>query len=425
MPQRLWRTATVVWVLAIASTANAQTTYYLRNEGSSTTPFKQLSTAGSGSTAVVVQSGELKNLPPGAAVMSIHDTQAGVPGLAGTLPSGSTITITLYMRKTAAFGTVYPRATVGLNWHSPTPVPLCQATGVAGQDPTQAISTTLTPITISCQTSAAVTMTEADRVYVHAGYNMTAGPGNKSMRVELSFAGSTPSRADVPNPTPPTPVITNLDPSAAPMNWTVTITGSNFGNSAGTVRFHNNLIAQILNWSNTSIQARVPAGAASGPVTVTSTYNVTSSGTAFTVLGPPALMSLSPSSAHLNETVTIAGSNFMATQSTSTVTFNGVPATPSSWNSNSIQVPVPAGVTSGNVVVTVSGQASNGLPFTLVPPPSLIAVFPTSAQVGGTVAIHGTHFGATQGTSTVTFFNGIAATPTSWSNTRITATVPG
>jgi YD repeat-containing protein len=421
MTQRFFRIATALWVMGLAAVANSQTTYYLRNESSSTTPLLQLSTAGSGSTAVVFQSSELKNQPPGAAAMRIYDTQAGVPGLAGVIPSGTTINITLYMRKTSAFGTVYPQATVGLNWNSP--LSLCQATGIPNQTPPQEISTTLQQITISCQTSAAVTMTETDRVYVIAGYSMTAGPGNKSMKVELSYAGSTPSRAVVPNPVPPTPVITNLNPGAAPLNWTVTITGSNFGNTAGTVRFYNNLTAQILNWSNTSIQAQVPAGATSGPVTVTSVYNVTSSGTAFTVLGPPALTSLSPSAAHLNETVTIAGSNFMATQSTSTVTFNGVQATPSSWSSNSIQVPVPSGATSGNVVVTVSGQTSNSLPFTLVPPPLLTALFPSAAQVGGTVAIHGAHFGATQGTSTVTF-NGTAATPTSWSNTRITTTVP-
>jgi YD repeat-containing protein len=421
MRQRLFLTATALWVFGIAATANGQSTYYLRNESSSTFGLLQLSTAGAGSTAVVVQSTDLKNHSPGAATMRVYDTQAGVPGLAGTIASGSTISVTLYMRKTSAFGTVYPRATVALNWNSP--VGLCQATGIAGQTPTQEITTTLTAITISCQTSTAVTMSETDRVYVIAGYNMTAGPGNKSMKVELSYAGSTPSRALVPNPTPPTPLITNLDPAAAPLNWPVTVTGSGFGSAPGTVRFHNNVSAQILNWSDTSIQAGVPAGAATGPVTVTNSYNVTSTGAAFTLLGPPALTSLSPPAAHLNETVTIAGSNFMATQSTSTVTFDGVQATPSSWSTNSIQVPVPSGATSGNVVVTVSGQASNGLPFTLVPPPSLTAVFPAAAQTGETVTVHGGYFGATQGTSAITF-NGTAATPTVWTNTRLTTTVP-
>jgi hypothetical protein len=66
MTQHLFRTVMTLWVLGIAATASGQsTTYYLRNENSSTLGLLQLSTTGSGSTPVVIQSGELKNLPPG------------------------------------------------------------------------------------------------------------------------------------------------------------------------------------------------------------------------------------------------------------------------------------------------------------------------------------------------------------------------
>jgi hypothetical protein len=34
-------------------------------------------------------------------------------------------------------------------------------------------------------------------------------------------------------------------------------------------------------------------------------------------------------------------------------------------------VTVPTGATTGNVVVTVGGQASNGVPFSVIPPPSI------------------------------------------------------
>jgi hypothetical protein len=354
--------------------------------------------------------------------MRFYDTQAGVPNLVGTIPSGSTISITLWMKKTSAFGTVYPQASVGLNWASQ--VPFCQATGLPNQTPTQALSTTLTAITISCQTTTAISMTESDRIYVIAGYSMTAGPGNKSMKVELDYEGATPSRAVVPNPIPPTPVITSLNPAAAPLNWPVTIAGTGFGQSPGTVKFYNNISAPIDSWTNTSIQARVPANAVTGPVTVTNASNVTSSGSAFTLLGSPTLTSLSLSAAHVNESITITGTNFMATQSTSTVKFNGTTATPTSWSATSIQVPVPAGATNGTVVVTVSGQPSNGLPFTVIPPPAIASAVPSSAQVGAPITISGSHLGATQGASTVTFNNGIPATATTWSDTRITTTVP-
>ena len=51
------------------------------------------------------------------------------------------------------------------------------------------------------------------------------------------------------------------------------------------------------------------------------------------------------------------------------------------------------------------------------------SVSPASGPEGTTVTVSGTGFGAVQGTSTVEF-NGTAATPTNWSDTSITVTVP-
>src|SRR5439155_387416 len=121
--------------------------------------------------------------------------------------------------------------------------------------------------------------------------------------------------------------------------------------------------------------------------------------------------------------VTIAGTGFGATKGTSTVTFNGIAATPTTWSATSIVVPVPAGATTGNVVVTVGGLASNGVSFTVTVPPTITSLSPTSGPVATAVTIAGTGFGATKGTSTVTF-NGVAATPTTWSATSIAVPVP-
>ena len=418
----LWTAAIYLVAMAAPAHAQTQTSYYLRSEDSAIWPLRQLNISGAGSTTVALQTVDLKNQPPGSAVMQSFYTEANVPNLVGTIPSGTTISVTLWMKKTANFGVVYPQASVGLNWSNQ--VQLCQATGQPNQTPSQVISTVLTAITISCQTSGAISITETDRVYVKAGYQMTTGPGNKSMKVELDFGGSSASVAIVPNPIPPTPVITSLNPSSAPPNWPITISGTNFGQSQGSVKFNNNVTASIDSWSNTTIQTHVPANATSGLVTVTSPSNVTSAGSSFNLLDPPTLTSLSPSSAHVNESVTITGTNFMSTQSTSTVKFNGTTATPTSWSATSIQVPVPTGSTSGSVVLTVSGRPSNGLSFTVIPPPTVLSAVPSSAQIGAAVTISGSYFGATQGSSTVTFNNGVTATPVSWSNNRITTTVP-
>src|SRR5436309_8895060 len=73
---------------------------------------------------------------------------------------------------------------------------------------------------------------------------------------------------------------------------------------------------------------------------------------------PASITSLNPTSGVLGTSVTITGANFGASQGTSTVTFNGIGATPTSWSATSIVVPVPSGATTGNVVVTVGGIAS-------------------------------------------------------------------
>ena len=79
----------------------------------------------------------------------------------------------------------------------------------------------------------------------------------------------------------------------------------------------------------------------------------------------PSISSLSPAVGPIGTSVTINGANFGATQGSSTVTFNGVTATPTNWSSTSIVAAVPAGATTGPVVVTVGSQSSNGSTFTV------------------------------------------------------------
>jgi YD repeat-containing protein len=77
---------------------------------------------------------------------------------------------------------------------------------------------------------------------------------------------------------------------------------------------------------------------------------------------------LLPTSGPVGTTVTITGSSFGASQGSSIVTFNGTSAaTVYSWSASSIEVAVPSGATTGNLVVTVGGVASNGMPFTVGP----------------------------------------------------------
>ncbi len=135
----------------------------------------------------------------------------------------------------------------------------------------------------------------------------------------------------------------------------------------------------------------------------------------------PAITKLSVTSGPVTTPVTITGTAFGATQGTSKVTFNGTTATVTSWSATSIAVTVPAAATTGNVVVTVSSTASNGVAFTVTPHVTTLSFPAGPAQMG--VIITGTTFGSTQGTSTITL-NGTAMTVIKWAATSITAQVP-
>ena len=79
----------------------------------------------------------------------------------------------------------------------------------------------------------------------------------------------------------------------------------------------------------------------------------------------PTIYSLTPNTASAGATVTIAGTNFGPLQAGSTVSFNGLPAVITSWSANGIVTTAPASVTTGPVVVTVNGVASNAVTFTV------------------------------------------------------------
>jgi PKD repeat protein len=83
----------------------------------------------------------------------------------------------------------------------------------------------------------------------------------------------------------------------------------------------------------------------------------------------PRITSLSATSGTVGTAVEIIGTGFGATQSGSTVRFNGTTATTlTSWSATRIMAVVPSTATTGPVTVTVGGVASNGITFTVGPP---------------------------------------------------------
>ena len=216
------------------------------------------------------------------------------------------------------------------------------------------------------------------------------------------------------------PRITSVSPAMGPAGTSLTITGTNFGatrdDSSVTLR---EMGIWPTNWSATSITVVVPYGTETGNASIAVIVGgVTSNAWNFTVT--PGITRLQPSSGPPGTIVTILGTNFGASRGASTVTFNGLAAAPASWGDTWIEVAVPAGVTTGNVVVTVGGIPSNGQTFTV--PPLITSLSPTSGAAGVQVTINGSGFGSVQGSGSV-WLGTAPGTVVTWSDTRVVATV--
>ncbi len=260
---------------------------------------------------------------------------------------------------------------------------------------------------------------------IAAGLIATAGKVN----VTVTTTGGTSAGA-VFTINPAKPTITSLSPNSATAGgpaFTLTINGAHFTSNA-TAKWGNTSLTPTYVSSTrltAPIKASLIATVGTASVTVT-TAGGTSAGATFTIHPPPpTITSLSQNAGAVGVWIVIHGTNFGATQGTSTVTFNRTSAgTAIYWDTTSIGVTVPSGATTGYVVVRVLGAASNGLHFTVVLPPSITSLSQTSGAIGAPITITGTSFGATQGTSTVTFNGHSAGTASTWGATSITVTVP-
>ncbi len=227
----------------------------------------------------------------------------------------------------------------------------------------------------------------------------------------------------VPFTVEPATSITGINPSSGPAGTIVTLSGQNLldAQGQGTVWF-SGISLPILNPSNTSLQVAIPAGAKTGTIDlhVNGVGNYTST---FTVTGSPQISSLSANYGANYATITLTGTNFGVTQGASSVTFNGAAATASAWSNTSITVSVPYHATTGNLVVTVAGLSSNGIPFTVEPTPSLTGISPASGPAGTLVTISGLNLLDAQGHGTLSF-SGMTLPILNPSSTSIQAVVP-
>lgn len=180
--------------------------------------------------------------------------------------------------------------------------------------------------------------------------------------------------AAAPSPEVPfaAPVIWGFSPSSGPAGTAVTVVG--MGLAGATRVTFGGVAATFTAQSAWSLTAKVPAGAATGPLTVTTAGGTGKSSSAFTVpaLPGPRLTAFTPAQGAAGTRVTLTGSGFTAG---ATVAFNGTPAAAVSFVSASrLTAIVPAGATTGSLTVTTAaGAASSATVFTVPggnPPPA-------------------------------------------------------
>jgi hypothetical protein len=215
------------------------------------------------------------------------------------------------------------------------------------------------------------------------------------------------------------PNIASLSPTSGAVGTAITITGTNFGTTQGSVSFNGAAATTLGNWSDTSITAQVPNGATTGPVTVTAN-GMTSNGVTFTI-GTPTITGVSPTTGAAGVQVTVSGSGFGSAQGTGAVWLGSAPAAVVSWSDTQIVATVASNAMSGSARVRQGGAWSNAVPFT-VNTATIATVTPASGVPGTQVTIAGSGFGAAQGGGQVWLGTANAVVQT-WSDTQIVALV--
>ena len=210
------------------------------------------------------------------------------------------------------------------------------------------------------------------------------------------------------------PKLTDFAPASGPVGTSVTLTGTRMSLVSAADVNGTPVTDFTLGGDDSHLIVVVPAGATSGKITVKepSGLGSTSSGD-FTVTS--GITDFAPASGTAGDGVVIHGTDLGGATS---VTFDGVPATIGGNTATEIDTTVPAGATSGPLVVTTAtGPVSAG---TFLVPASIASLAPTAGSGGDAVTIHGTGFTNVSDVS----FNAVPAAYTAVDGGTITATVP-
>ena len=221
------------------------------------------------------------------------------------------------------------------------------------------------------------------------------------------------------------PTITSISPGSGLAGSTVTVTGTNFPTSYGSVSATLGGVSVSANvYSNNQFTFAVPTSLAAGSYSFVLTAgpsNVTAP-QKFTVTAPT-ISSFSPSSGPVGGQVTLTGT--FVTGQYYTVNFGSYTTSAYAQSSNTLIVNVPAGIPPGalKISVVIGGQTVTAPGSFTVTTPTITSFSPTSGVAGTTVTITGTGFNSAYYGTSVSFGT-VNANILSITSTSITVTVP-
>lgn len=229
------------------------------------------------------------------------------------------------------------------------------------------------PITVASGATAGVSWSSSNATSCTVsptGWTGTGGLETITARTTATYtancagAGGSASDSVLVNVTlPPAPTINAVTPASAPLGTEIAVTGSGFANVTGATV--GGVAAAFSVVSDTQLTVTVPADIREGTIVVTNPGGSVTSNL-FTVMPPPAISSLSPTSGSTGDVVAITGTGFTGVTA---VSFSGTPASFTVQSDTRISAIVSDDAASGPVSISApSGAAVSSETFTVVPP---------------------------------------------------------
>jgi hypothetical protein len=242
-------------------------------------------------------------------------------------------------------------------------------------------------------------------------YTMTSGQGYVALEAATLVQSGSISTTECPN-------IDFVTPLTAYEGDTASISGTGFGSSGRLLMDGNEIVSST--WNDTLITFAVPSASGSHSVSV-ETSGVLSNAAEFQILGfsAPVISAVNPLAAHIGDSITITGSNFLQPVS---VSLGGAALLVTGFDSGSIKAIIPNGAAIGPLTVTSGGRVSNTVAFTVLANPVITSLSTSVAATGDVITISGSGLG--NGSSSYVFFANTQVTAQTWSSTSVTVGVP-